>query len=324
MTIKWGILGAGWIADKFVADFKLVEKGEVIAVGARSKVRSEEFAKRFNITKAYGNYRDLVSDPDVAIIYIATTHNFHFEHAKLCLENGKHVLCEKPATVNAQEFEELEKLAKTKNLYYMEAMWTAFLPAINKTFEWINEGKIGNIEVIQASFGFPAAPEFSERLFSPHLAGGALLDIGIYPLTIIEMFAKSDIERLDINSKFASTGVDETLTIQIKYKNGVQGQMACSIKNRLKNNAFICGSKGFIEISDFWMSKKATLTIGDSVEVFNDKTDTMGYNCETEAVNSDLLARKKENSIMPLSRTKKMMMLMDEIRNKIGLKYPFE
>ena len=322
--IKWGILGAGWIAEKFVADFKLVNNGEVIAVASRSLEKAQTFAKKMNLQKAYGSYEELVSNKEIDIIYVATTHNFHFKHTKLCFEHGKHVLCEKPVTVNTEEFQQLVTLAKSKNLFYMEAMWTPFLPAIKKAQEWVEQGKIGEVEVIQANFGFPASPEFKVRLFDINLAGGGLLDVGIYPLTMIELFTKSEIQTLNCIANFANTGVDETLAIQLEYTNGTKGQMVCSIKNRLKNDTFICGSKGFIQISNFWMAKKAILTVGDTEEIFIDETETMGYNCEAVAVNQDILNGKTENQIMPLSRSLKMMKLMDTIREKIGLKYPFE
>lgn len=323
-TIKWGILGAGWIAEKFVADFKLVNNGQVWAVGSRSLERSISFAEKMNIPKAYGSYEELVKDSEIDIIYVATTHNFHYEHAKLCFEHGKHVLCEKPVTVNALELEKLISLAKQKNLFFMEAMWTPFLPATLKALEWVQQGKIGEVQVVQANFGFPASPIFVVRLYDINLAGGGLLDIGIYPLTIIEMFAKSEIESMQCSVEFAKTGVDETLAIQLEYKNGVKAQMACSLKNRLMNDAFICGSKGMIQIPNFWMAKKAILTVGDTQEIFVDETNTMGYNCEAVAVNRNLLEGKTENEVMPLARSLKMMHLMDSIREKINLKYPFE
>ncbi len=324
MKIKWGILGAGWIADKFVADFKLVDNGEVVAIASRSLEKAEALASKFNIPKAYGSYKELVLDKDIDIIYVATTHNFHFEHTKLCLNNGKHVLCEKPVTVSAAQFNKLAAQAHKANLFYMEAMWTPFLPAVKKAVEWVNEGKIGEIKVIQANFGFPAKPEFKERLFNPNLAGGALLDVGIYPLTIIEMFANSKINNFRCHSTFTDTGVDETLMVQLEYKNNIKAQLATSISTFLKNDAFICGTKGFIQIKDFWMSKSATLTTNEKTETYNDPTETMGYNWETVAVNDDLLNGRIEDEVMTQARSRKMMLLMDSIRAKIGLKYPFE
>lgn len=324
MKIKWGILGAGGIAEKFVADFKLVANGEVHAVASRSLQKANDFASKMNIKKAYGSYHEMILDNNIDIIYIATTHNFHFEHSKLCLENGKHVLCEKPVTVNSGQLKELISIAKKQGLFFMEAMWTPFLPAVLRALEWVQQGKIGDIQLIQANFGFSAKPELAERLFNPNLAGGALLDIGIYPLTIIEMFAQSEITAMNSSSSFTSTGVDETLAIQLEYKNGVKAQMACSINSNLKNDAFICGTKGFIQIPNFWMSKKAILTINEKEEIFIDETETMGYNYETVAVNNDLIKGKLENNVMPLERSMKMIKLMDKIRNEIGLKYPFE
>lgn len=322
MKIKWGILGAGAIANKFVSDFKLVKLGEVIAVGSRSLEKAKSFASKFNISNAYGSYQELVSNPDIDIIYIATTHNFHFEHSKLCLQNGKHVLCEKPITVNANQLMELMVLAKHKNLFFMEAMWTPFLPAIKKALDWVQSEKIGEIQIIQANFGFPGT--HVERLMKPDLAGGALLDIGIYPLTLIEMFAQSEIIEKSCNASFTNTGVDETITIQLSYKNGVKAQLATTINAKLQNDAYIFGTKGSIKIPDFWMSKSAILRVDGKEEVFEKKTNSIGYNYEIEEVNHDILNGRVENQVMPLARSLKMMHLLDDIRKNIGLKYPIE
>lgn len=324
MTIKWGIIGAGGIAEKFAADFELVTNGEIIAVASRSLQKAEKFAKTMGINNAYGSYADMLTNPDIDIIYVATTHNFHFEHTKLCFEYDKHVLCEKPITVNAVQLKELSSIAKSKNLFFMEAMWSAFLPAIKQALTWVKQGRIGDVKLIQANFGFIANTDINDRLFNPNLAGGALLDIGIYPLTVIEMFAQSEIENILCSSEFTTTGVDATIAIQIDYKNGIKGQMASTFRTNLINDAVIYGTKGYIQIPDFFMSKKAILKIGNRTEVFDDPTKTLGYNFETVAVNNDLLNDRTENQIMPLSRSLKMMELLDLIREKIGLKYPFE
>lgn len=324
MTIKWGILGAGGIAEKFVSDFKYVSNGEVTAVASRSLKKAKKFAKIMGISKAYGSYTDMLTDPEIDVIYVATTHNFHFEHTKLCFEHGKHVLCEKPVTINAKQLKELITIAKGKNLFFMEAMWTPFLPSIKQALKWANEGKIGDIKLIQANFGFVTNPDIKSRLYNPNLAGGALLDIGIYPLTIIEMFAQSDIENIFCSSEFTQTGVDATIAVQIDYKNGIKGQATSTIRSKLINDAVIYGTKGHIKISDFWMSKKAILKIGLKTEVFEDSTKSLGYNFETFVINNDLKDGKTENQTMPLSRSMKMMKLIDLIREKIGLEYPFE
>jgi predicted dehydrogenase len=323
--IKWGILGTGSIADKFVSDFKLVDNGKVLAVGSRKLDSAMQFANRFNIANAYGSYLDLVNDPDVDIIYIATPHTFHFEHALLCLQHNKNVLCEKPVTVNALQFEILISESKSRNLFFMEAMWTPFLPAVQKALEWVNQGEIGQLQIIQVNFGIKGNSNPKGRLLNPELAGGALLDIGIYPLTIIEMFAQSKMLNFDVQANFSATGVDENIVIQLNFENGIMAQMASHINAQLTNNALIYGTKGSIEIPLFWMAKKAILRLNGQDEiVFSDATDTMGYNWEAVAVNNDLMENRTENIVMPLCRSMEMLRLMDKIRKRIDLSYPFE
>jgi predicted dehydrogenase len=323
--IKWGILGTGSIADKFVSDFKLVDNGKVLAVGSRKLDSAMQFANRFNIANAYGSYLDLVNDPDVDIIYIATPHTFHFEHALLCLQHNKNVLCEKPVTVNALQFEILISESKSRNLFFMEAMWTPFLPAVQKALEWVNQGEIGQLQIIQVNFGIKGNSNPKGRLLNPELAGGALLDIGIYPLTVIEMFAQSKMLNFDVQANFSATGVDENIVIQLNFENGIMAQMASHINAQLTNNALIYGTKGSIEIPLFWMAKKAILRLNGQDEiVFSDATDTMGYNWEAVAVNNDLMENRTENIVMPLCRSMEMLRLMDKIRKRIDLSYPFE
>ncbi|MGE4287847.1 MAG: Gfo/Idh/MocA family protein [Salinivirgaceae bacterium] len=323
--INWGILGAGSIAGKFAADFTLVKQGTLYAVGSRKLEAARQFAGKYGIPKAYGSYTELLTDATVDVIYIATPHNFHFEQAMLCLQHNKHVLCEKPVTVNASQLEQLMAEARKRSLFFMEAMWTPFLPAVLKAKQWLNEGKIGVVQLIQANFGMAGNPDPNGRLLNPDLAGGGLLDIGIYPLTLIEMFAQSEPDSCDARASFTETGVDESLVVQLQYKNGVKGQMASHIRVPLINDAFIYGTEGYIQIPRFWMSKQAILRVnGAADEVFTDTTQTMGYNWEAEAVSHDLLLERKENATMPLERSLKMMRLMDAIRQQIDLKYPFE
>lgn len=322
--INWGILGAGSIAHKFAADFKAVKSAKVMAVGSRDKKRSAEFAGKHHIAKAYSSYKSLVSDPEIDVIYIATPHSFHYEQSKLCLENGKHVLCEKPVTVNAHQLKVLMALAKQKKRFFMEAMWTPFLPAIKKVQQWLDADEIGAIKAMQVNFGFLSGINAKERLFNPQLAGGSLLDIGIYPLTLFEMFANSEIRDLQCIANLSSTGVDESLAVQIKYANGILAQMQSTFIANLQNDAVIYGEKGKIVIPKFWMSKKAYLHANDQVTAFADDADTWGYNFEAESVSRDILAGKLQNRIMPLTRSLKMLELMDRIRKIIGLQYPFE
>ncbi|WP_461633924.1 Gfo/Idh/MocA family protein [Labilibaculum euxinus] len=324
MTIKWGILGAGRIAKKFAEDFKVVNNGAIIAVASRSQDRSTEFAHEFEIPKAYSSYEEMVKNSDIDVVYIATPHNFHLEHARLCLNNGKSVLCEKPVTVNSAEFELLQNLAKEKNLFFMEALWTYYLPAIIEAMNWIREGKIGEVKQVQVSFGYAGNMDEKIRLANPDLAGGALLDIGIYGIAIAELVFDEEIEDIQAMAHFSKTGIDDYNSIQLKYINGGLAQISSSLVSELKNEAVICGTKGRIEIPQFWMAKKAFLISPDKKLEFINKELQLGYNHEAFAVNELLKKGAVESSVIPLLKSKRILSIMDQVREQIGLKYPFE
>lgn len=324
MKIKWGILGCGKIAHKFVQDFEYVSNGEVIAAGSRSQEKAEEFAREYGISKAYGSYEALARDEDVDVIYIATPHNFHLDNMQLCFTHGKAVLCEKPITVNTEEFKQALAMAKAKNLFLMEAMWTWYLPAVIKAKEWIAAGKIGEVKFLRADFGFKAPLDMESRIYNPHLAAGSLLDIGIYPLAIAEFLIDSDIKTMRSAGYLGNTNIDEYNAMTIEYENGVIAQLSSTILTDLNNDAHIVGTEGLIKIENFWRSKTAILETKNGRETFSDDCPSHGYNYETEAVNELLLAGKKESPIVTHQKTMKAMEKMDAIRKEIGLKYPFE
>ncbi len=324
MTIKWGIIGCGKIAHKFIQDFEYVKQGEVVAVGSRSLEKAREFASQYNVGKAYGSYEELAADEEVQAIYIATPHNYHLENMKLCFQRNKAVLCEKPITVNAKELEEAHEMARSKNIFLMEAMWTWFLPAVLKARQWIDEGHIGEVKFLRADFGFK--PEFNaeSRVYNPNLAAGALLDIGIYPLAIAEFLIDSDIKTMRSVGYLGSTGVDEYNAINVEYKNGVFAQLSSGVVSDLHNDAYIVGTNGIIRIEKFWMSKKAILETPAGKEVFEDELPCHGYNYETDHVNELLLQGKKESPVVSFEKSMDSMERMDAIRKEMGLKYPFE
>lgn len=324
MIIKWGIIGCGRIAHKFIQDFEFVEKGIVVAVASRSKEKAAEFAGQYDVKKAYGTYESLVADPEVDAIYIATPHNYHLEHMKLCLHHGKNVLCEKPVTVNAYELDEAIALAKERNLFLMEAMWTWYLPAVKKAKEWIDLGRIGTLKFIRADFGFKAQFSAEDRTYNPDLAAGALLDIGIYPLGLAAFLVDSEIKNVQCAGYLGTTGVDEYNAISLEYENGVFVQASSGIVSDLHNDAYIVGTKGYIRIVDFWKAKKVILETPEGMETFEDDCPSHGYNYETEAVNELLLAGKKESPVITLDHSRRSMKLMDAIRKEMGLRYPFE
>ena len=186
-TVKWGIMGPGTISHKFVQSLKCLDGCEATAVGSRSKERAGEFAAQYGINRAYGSYEGLANDPDIDIIYVSTPHTAHFECTLMCLKAGKAVLCEKPFTINAKEAEILITTARTYGLFLMEAMWTRFLPAIVKVRELLAEGAIGEVRMLRADFGFRGKFDPLSRYLNPKIGGGALLDVGVYPVSFASM-----------------------------------------------------------------------------------------------------------------------------------------
>ncbi|HEV7621037.1 MAG TPA: Gfo/Idh/MocA family oxidoreductase, partial [Flavisolibacter sp.] len=218
--IRWAILGAGKIAHKFATDFKFVENAELTAIASRDKARAIMFASQYAIPEIY-SYDELYNASKVDAVYIATPHNFHFEQALKCLENKKAVLCEKPVTINASQLKSLIEVARKNNVFLMEAMWTYFIPSIIQAKKWINQGKIGPVKIVQADFGYKMEFNPHSRLFDPSLAGGALLDLGVYPISFSQYIMEKMPETILATSIFSKTNVDETTSILLKYKNAV-------------------------------------------------------------------------------------------------------
>ena len=323
-NIQWGILATGKIAHKFADDFKQVTNGKIIAVASRSQENANNFAAQYNIERAYSSYEKLVSDPDIDIIYVATPHNLHYANTLLCLQHNKAVLCEKPFTVNARQLEHLIAVAKKHKVFMMEALWTYFIPAVLKAVEWVNAGKIGTINLLQADFGRRAPYNPDSRLFNLNYAGGALLDIGIYGIAFSELMINDTITQVSAQAHLGKTGVDEYDAITLKYRNGAITQISTSLMNDLRNEGYIFGSKGQIYLPNYWHAGKVILTTSEGEEIFAEPRANHGYNYMASAVNQMLLDGKKESEVATLARSLKNMRIMDEIRNIIGLKYPMD
>ena len=326
MTINWGIIGTGVIANTFAGEFNYVGNGNLLAVASRSKESAQKFADANNIKKAYQGYDSLIKDEEIDVIYIATPHSLHYEHTMLCLENNKSVLCEKPMAVNEKQEKEMFTKAKEKNLFLMEAMWTYFLPVIKRVQEWINEGKIGKVQVLTAQVGIIPKPPRNEkgRLFNPELAGGALLDTGIYPVALSNLLLPGEPVDLKITSQIGNTGVDEHDSLILKYRNDAIAQLTCTIQAQIETNAYIYGSQGKIHIPYFLRTDKAILENEQGRETYEDLRTSLGYNYEIEAVNNYLQEGKTKSSIMPPEKSLKNIRVIDKARKKIGLQYPFE
>lgn len=322
--IRWAILGAGRIANSFTKDFPLMYNADLVAVAASDRERAKKFATQYNIPQAL-SYDELYASKEIDAVYIATTHNFHFEQALKCLQNGKAVLCEKPVTVNDKEFKVLMELSKNKKLFFMEAIWTYFLPAIFKARQWMDEGKIGKLKVIQADFAFAMEKNLEGRLYNPMLAGGSLLDLGIYPIALAYYFTNKEPLKITATATMTSTGVDESVAMSFQYGD-VIALLFSSVITRMTNVCRIYGESGYIEIPDFWKASGCKLYDKDYnlIDSFNDNREAHGFIYEMQHANEMIMAGEYESPVLPHSRSNAIQETMKEIRNQIGLKYPFE
>ena len=325
MKIRWGILACGRIAKKFAADLNLLDDAELIAVSSRDKQRAVEFSKEFPAKYAFGSYQELVEHPEVDVIYVASPHAQHHEHTLLCLNHGKAVLCEKAFAINSRQATEMVELARRKNIFLMEALWSRFLPHYLKVREMISEGMIGEVKGVLANFGFKPTDPVPDRLFNPALGGGALLDIGIYPV----FFAQSILGKPDkilASMDIASTGVDEQCSMIFQYKNGQTASLFSSLSSNLETDADIFGTKGRIRLTSRFYEPSAT------IQYYPDKVDSRqllpferengwGYQHEIRHVNECLRKGLKESPMHTLDDSLAIMNTLDTIRAEMGLTY---
>ena len=324
-SFHWGIIGPGRIAHKFAQGIQVINDADLYAIASTSSKRAQAFANQYKAEKAYSNYEEMVNDPNVDAVYIAVPHPFHFENAMLCLEAGKPVLCEKPLTVNSVESAKLIETARKKSLFLMEALWTRYLPIYRQVREWLVQGVIGEVKLLTFTMGFLAEFNATDRLFNPDLAGGALLDLGIYPISISQWIYGKNPAAFSVNSHFARTGVDDFTSIQLQYDDGAISQFSCGFLMDTLNELVIYGTKGRIHIHpDFWYSSRATLHTDKRESTVTKPLRGSGFEYETEEAMRCIREGKIESPDMPHAQSQANMELMDAIRKEIGLSYPFE
>ena len=324
-TIRWGILGTGLIARVFSKALRLLPDANLLAVGSRSQESADEFAELRNIPRRYASYAELVNDPDIDVVYIATPHPFHFENAKSCLEAGKAVLCEKPFTVNAAEAGELVGIARANNLFLMEAMWVRFLPLLRDIKQQITEGRIGDLRMISSNYGhrFDWMPE--HRVLNPDLAGGALLDVGVYPLYFSYFFFGETPQEILSTAKIGETGVDEENAMILRFSEGRLALLSSAVRTTTSLQSFIYGTEGYFQIyGPWWKLDRAHLVQGKNEEEIRRPVAGNGYQYEAQEVMDCLRAGKTESPVMPLDELLQNMKSMDAMRREWGLRYPFE
>lgn len=325
MTVRWGIMATGMIAELFAEGLPYVTDSELVAVGSRTQEAVDRFGQRYDVPRRHASYEALANDPEVDVVYIATPHGMHYENMLMCLNAGKHVLCEKAFTLNARQAAEVIALAREKKLFLMEAMWTRFLPAVVELRRVLMEGSIGEVRVFQADFSFPPRFDATSRLFAPALGGGSLLDLGIYPVSFASMLF-GEPERIVSAAHLGSTQVDMQMSAIMVYPDGKIATALSSLECSGANRASIQGRLGRIEIErEFFHPERFSVILHEgNREDYYLPIEGNGYRYEAQEVVDLLQAGELESPIMPLDETLAIMRMMDTMRAQWGMIYPNE
>ncbi|MFN5478576.1 MAG: Gfo/Idh/MocA family protein [Chitinophagaceae bacterium] len=325
MKTNWGILACGKIARKFASDLRKVDGAVLHAVASTSMERATSFEADFPAQHVLGSYEELVNLPDLDVVYIASPHSHHHEHTLLCLNHGKAVLCEKAFAINSRQASEMIDLARSKKVFLMEALWTRFLPHYQKIQEMIAEGLLGELKGVTANFGFKPVEPVAPRLFDPSLGGGALLDIGIYPVFLAQsLLGIPDSIQASMNP--SASGVDEQCSISFHYNNGRSANLFASLASNLETDADVFGTKGRIRLTSRFYEPSATINyypgiVDTRTLVGLDREAGFGYQFEARHVQECLKSGKTESPVWSLDDTLNLMKTLDRIRLAMGLKY---
>jgi predicted dehydrogenase len=313
-TLGWGLIGTGGIAETFAADLKFTDSGRVTAVGSRRMETADRFADRFDIPSRHASYEELVADSAVDVVYVATPHPFHHENVLLALRAGRPVLVEKPFTMNAAEAQELVTTARAEGLFLMEAMWTRFLPHIAQIRRLLADGAVGEIVTITADHGqwFPKERDF--RLFAPELGGGALLDLGVYPVSFASMVLGTP-DRIASLIDPAFTGVDGQTSMLFGYPSGAQAVLTCTLSAKSPTRAAIVGTDARIEIDGAFYAPTSFTLVSRAGERtrFDEPHEGRGLWYQADEVARCLRAGLLESPLMPLDESVSIMQTIDAL-----------
>ena len=321
--IKWGIIGLGNIAHQFAKDLMLVDEAELVAVASRNLDKAQEFAQNYDCSKAYDSYDAIINDAEVDILYIATPHNSHAALTIKALQNKKHVLCEKPIALNYTDAFQMIEASKKNNQFFMEAFWTRFNPSFREAFSKIKKGEIGEVKYINADFAFTAEELGGEgsRKTDISLGGGALLDIGVYPLFLCYLVLGIPVEIL-AKANFHQTGADLQTSMILQYDNA-QAILHSSFVSTSNIKATINGTKGRINLNALWhQTQSYTLTVDEQDEEILLPTKGKGFTYEIEECHHCIKENKIESELWSHQNSLELIKIVDEVRSKIGLEYP--
>ncbi|NQV42544.1 MAG: Gfo/Idh/MocA family oxidoreductase [Candidatus Marinimicrobia bacterium] len=322
---NWGIIGTGTISNLFAEGLTTLDHACIYAVGSRNQATAASFAEKWQISQVYDSYEILFADPEVDVVYIGTPHNFHFQNVRDALNAGKHVLCEKPFTLNGVEARELVALARQKNLFLMDAMWNRFQPWFQVVSDLLKEERLGELLHFKADLSFRFDVGAEHRIYNRNLGGGSLLDLGVYPIALASAFMGKPTE-IKSMAHLYHTGVDDQVSMLFGYTSGATAELGCSSRYLSKNNATIHGSRGFIEIHGM-IIRPEKITIheqGQEIVEIEMPYTSNAYQYEAQAVMEMLEQGNTEHPLMPLDETIEIMDTMDEIRASIRVAYPGE
>lgn len=323
-TYNWAILGCGKIARKFAGDLKLLPNARLYAAASRSLENAQTFAADFGFEKAYGSYEEMVNDPAVDVVYIASPHSHHFEHAMLCLNHRKAVLCEKAFAINGKEVAQMIEAAKRNNTFLMEAFWTRFQPSFLKVLDIIKSGELGALKMVRSDFAFNAEFNPEKRLYNVALGGGSLLDIGIYPIfmSLMTLGKPSEIKTL---AKFCSTGAEESIMMSFAYPGGEIASLVSSFAAHSSTQTEFSFENGFVRLNRrFYTPTSLTYWKNweEEKQITFEKGAGFGYELEAAHVMECLDKGMIESDWMPLNLSADLMEIMDRVRADAGIVFP--
>lgn len=319
--LRFGILGTGFIANKGASTFEALGDDAVLtAVASRSAEKSAAFAAQYAIPKSYGSYEELAGDPEVDVVYIGTPHNFHLENIRLCAEHGKHVVCEKPIAISGEEAREIARLSREHEVFIMEAYWTVFLPAWDKAQELLRSGAIGRYEFLRAELGFSHPGARGLRKIDPKLAGGSMLDLGVYNIMLAYQIFGHDVEEVRIKSCLNEHGIDLYNAFDMTFAGGRLAYLMDTVKGKFDNKAVIYGETGCVTIHNFLGSSKVTLdALGEPSQDFEFPFEKNGFEYELRHACRCIREGLTESPVMPLSESIAILDMADRLMAMSGI-----
>lgn len=322
--MKLGMIGAGGISELTGPTLAAMKEIECFAVASRSLEKAEAYAKKYGYRKAYGSYEELLRDPEVELVYVATPHSHHFDHMMMAIAHGKPVICEKSFTMNADQAKKIREEAAARGIFVAEAIWPRYMPSraiINKV---LDSGIIGRPDILTANLSYTISR--NKRIVDPYLAGGALLDVGVYGLNFALMHFGGDIERIESSVQMTDTGVDGRETITLFYKDGRMAVLTHGIYSRSDRKGIIYGDKGYIVVEN--INNPQSVSVFDAgdrlIERHEIPEQISGYEYEFREAVRCIQEGKTESDSMPLAHSVQVMEIMDSIRRQWGLVYPQE